>query len=336
MKHKFEQALVRAWNHRGALAWLLWPLSLLFGALVGLRRTLYRMGVFKTRRLAVPVIVVGNVVAGGSGKTPVVMAIVKHLQASGLPVGVVSRGYGRAGVDCLEVHIDSPAGDVGDEPALIKRSIPETPVFVAASRFEAASALLARYPQTRVVVCDDGLQHLALCRDINICVFDDRGMGNGFLLPAGPLREPWPRGVDLVLHSGAKPAFANGYRATRALGAYALRSDGGQVPLQTLTAPLKPMLAVAGIAQPQTFFDMLRQAGLTLAETRALPDHYDFSSWSRIIDGGYTLICTEKDAVKLWPVQPDALAVPLVFTPEPAFLQALDALLTPLLAPPPQ
>ena len=192
MTRALTDALTRAWTHRGALAWCLWPVSWVYGALVALRGGLYRVGAFKTRRVAAKVVVVGNVVAGGAGKTPVVMALVGHLQARGWQVGVVSRGYGRRTQDCREVLADSPANDVGDEPALIKHAC-NAPVFVAIRRHDAAVALLAKYPQTQIIVCDDGLQHHALHRDLEVCVFDGRYIGNGFLLPAGPLREPWPR-----------------------------------------------------------------------------------------------------------------------------------------------
>lgn len=330
----WQQRLTRAWTHRGWLAWLLWPLSLLYGGLVALRLTLYRAGVFKSERVPVPVIVVGNVVAGGAGKTPVVMLLVRRLQARGLQVGVISRGYGRQTDDCREVCADSAIADVGDEPALIRRST-GAPVFVAHLRARAARALLARHPQTQLIVCDDGLQHLGLQRDLEICVFDGRGIGNGFLLPAGPLREPWPRAVDLVLHTGTPPAFA-GFSAQRTLSRYALHSDGSQVALAELAGPAglcrKPLLALAAIAKPEDFFAMLRAQGLTLTRTLALPDHYDFNSWSGNEYEGYTLICTEKDAVKLWPLEPDALAVPLILTPEPTFLTQLDARLDRLLA----
>ena len=328
---RLQRILISTWTRRGWLAWLLWPVALLFGALAALRRSLYRTGWLKTQRVPALVIVVGNVVVGGSGKTPVVMALVRHLQARGLPVGVISRGYGRQATDCREVLDDSPIEDVGDEPALIKRAT-GVPVFVADRRIEAARALLACYPATQVIVCDDGLQHLGLQRDLEICVFDDRGIGNGFLLPAGPLREPWPRAADLVLHTGAHPTFA-GFTAQRTLARHALRADGSQTRLADLAqdgAP--PLLAVAAIAKPEDFFAMLRAQGLTLARTMALPDHYDFNSWSCNDYAGYTLICTEKDAVKLWHQQADALAVPLVFTPEPAFLARLDTLLPVLLA----
>lgn len=326
-----QRTLTSAWTHRGLLAWLLWPVALLFGALVALRRGLYRIGLFKVQRVPVPVIVVGNVVAGGAGKTPVVMALMRHLQARGLNAGVISRGYGRRATNCREVLADSVISDVGDEPALIKRAT-AAPVFVAVRRFDAARALLARYPETQVIVCDDGLQHLGLQRDLEICVFDDRGIGNGFLLPAGPLREPWPRAIDLVLHTGAHPAFA-GFTAQRTLAQHALRVDGSQIALDQLAqSDAKPLLAVAAIAKPEDFFSMLRAQGLNLTRTVALPDHYDFDSWLRNEHGVYTVICTEKDAVKLWPKQPDALAVPLLFTPEPAFMAKLDAMLTVVLA----
>ena len=322
--------LTRAWEQRGALAWLLWPLSLPYRLLVALRHWLYERGWLASTCVPVPVIVVGNVVAGGAGKTPVVIALVQHLQARGLQPGVLSRGYGRSSTECLEVLPDSPLGDTGDEPALLHHKT-GAPVFVAPRRADAARALLARYPSTRVLVCDDGLQHLALQRDINICVFDDRGVGNGFLLPAGPLREPWPRPVDVVLHTGQRPAL-EGFTAHRALADHALASDGSTVPLATLKD--QPVLAVAAIAKPESFFAMLRAAGLTLAETQALPDHYDFDSWLRTDTVRYRLICTEKDAVKLWKTHSDALAVPLQFSPEPAFFTAVDQLLDAALSSP--
>lgn len=323
----WQRSLMRHWQARGWLAWLLWPFSQLLGLLVRLRQILYRSGLMQPEHLPVPVIVVGNVVAGGAGKTPVVMALVQHLQSRGLHPGVISRGYGRHGHACLEVRPDTPASQAGDEPALIQRRT-GVPVFVAARRVEAGRALLARYPQTNVLICDDGLQHYALARDIDICVFDDRGVGNGWLLPAGPLREPWPRAADLVLHTGAVPAFS-GYTAHRALARHARRADGHQMELATLARATdrRPLLALAAIARPDTFFAMLQAQGLTLARTLPLPDHYDFSQWQRPADQNYVLLCTEKDAVKLWEQHPDAWAVPLEFSPEPAFLQAVDRLL---------
>jgi len=312
------QALQRAWLRRGALAWLLWPISLLYGALAGLHRAAWRGGLLKSTRVGVPVIVVGNVVAGGAGKTPVVMALVDHLRGRGIAAGVVSRGYGRSLADCREVGPDSLAAEVGDEPLLLKRNC-AVPVFVARMRADAARALLAAYPATQVIVCDDGLQHHALRRDIELCVFDERGIGNGWLLPAGPLREPWPRAVDLVLRTAAA-AGVGGFEMRRRLATFARRADGTRTELAALRG--RPVVAIAGIATPAAFFEMLRREGLQLARQLALPDHHGFAS-DPAPDAG-ELVCTEKDAVKLWRLRPDAWAVPLEVEIEREFWDTLD------------
>lgn len=317
-----QAMLQRAWLRRGGLARLLWPLSLVFGALAGARRAAYRQGWLKSERLTVPVVVVGNVVAGGAGKTPVVMALVRHLQARGLAPGVVSRGHGRSTSDCREVRSNSDAVEVGDEPLLVAQTC-AVPVFVAAARARAAQALLAAHPATQVIVCDDGLQHYGLRRDIEICVFDERGSGNGWLLPAGPLREHWPRPVDLVLRTGS-PEGIDGFEARRRLAPLARRADGTRIELAALRGT--PVAALAGIARPEAFFAMLRDNGLQLAQTIALPDHHDFRR-PPVVPRDAELVCTEKDAVKLWRLRPDAWAVPLELEAEAAFWSALDRLL---------
>jgi tetraacyldisaccharide 4'-kinase len=332
MRQSLERHLTAAWTRRGPTAWVLWPLSKFYSALVGLRRALYQSNHFASHRLPVPVIVVGNVVAGGAGKTPVVMALVQHLVTRGLQVGVVSRGYGRLAEDCREVTPQSNAHEVGDEPLLIKRRC-NVPVFVAGQRIDAAKALLAAYPAVNCIVGDDGLQHLALQRDLEICVFDDRGVGNGFLLPAGPLRQAWPPNssanqgqpgvAQLILHTGHHPAFEGGFKATRQLADHAVRADGNQIALTALAHT--SVVALAGIANPEAFFEMLRAAGLNLVNTEALPDHYNFDSYNTSKHGGNMLVCTEKDAMKLWPHDAQAWAVPLEFAPEPAFFAAIDA-----------
>lgn len=320
--------LLQAWQHRGPLAWLLWPVSLVLRALVAIRRIGYRQGWLASHRIPATVIVVGNVVAGGAGKTPTVLALVHWLRQRGLAVGVVSRGHGRETDDCCEVTASSPAHEVGDEPLLIQRRS-GAPVFVARQRVQAAQALLGQYPTTQVIVCDDGLQHLALQRDIEICVFDDRGVGNGFVQPAGPLREPWPRPVDLVLHTGAHPAFA-GYRAHRQLANLAHNGHGKTCPVSALRQ--QSWHAMAGIAHPERFFSMLQELSLDVRQTTALPDHHDFRNGLPPSSPGLSLICTEKDAYKIWAVCPDAWALPLQFEPEPAFWadlqQRLDAALS--------
>jgi tetraacyldisaccharide 4'-kinase len=328
--------LQKAWLSRGWLARLLWPIAWIYGLLISARLKLYRLGIFKSDRFPVAVVVVGNVIAGGAGKTPLVIALARHLQAQGRCIGVVLRGYGRSGDDTLEVGINTPVDMSGDEPALIKRAL-AAPVFVATRRADAVRALLASYPDTSVVLSDDGLQHYALGRDIEIAAFDDRGIGNGWLLPAGPLREPWPErlsnGVDFVVHTGQKPAFA-GFSSSRRLADHAVDAHGNRTALHALQG--KPVTALAAIAEPEAFFNMLRRQGLTLHQTLALPDHHDFKNFDFVALAGQTILCTEKDAVKLFS-RPDCattklLAVPLEFSPEPAFFAAFDSRLAPIIS----
>ena len=333
MRDALASAVLRAWTGKGLLACALLPVALLYGALAAVRRQLFRWQLMRSQRVNAFVIVVGNVVAGGAGKTPTVISLVRHLQAQGLRVGVVSRGFGRDGQACQAVSASSSAQEVGDEPLLIARAT-GVPVFVARDRHQAASALLAQHPQTDVIVCDDGLQHYRLFRDLDICVFDDRGCGNGWLLPAGPLREPWPRrGVAaagqsadrlLVLNTSGTGDLGQ-FNAQRALATVAQDRHGATTPLLDLNAPGRlPVQAVAGIARPEVFFNMLRQAGLVLAHTQALPDHFDFRQANIASWGAVQLLCTEKDAPKLWQVAPSALSVALEQTIEPAFFEAVD------------
>jgi tetraacyldisaccharide 4'-kinase len=349
---KIKNMLQSAWYMPTLLSFLilplLWLLSLVYTLLAFTHRQLYKIGILKTHKISVPVIVVGNIVTGGGGKTPTVIALVQHLQAQNIQVGVISRGYGRTSTECLEVKKNSAISDVGDEPAGVFAAT-SAPVFVAKQRVEAANKLLKTYPNTQVIISDDGLQHHALHRDIAITVFDDRGIGNGFMLPAGPLRESKiAAGNSLVLHTGNALAklppklslrltdsTAPQFTARRALASYAQRSDGSQVSLNVLTSASKPILALAGIANPEAFFSMLREAGLNLVETISLPDHYDFNSKLYNKYAGYsdkyTVLCTMKDAVKLWKLDPEALAVPLDFAPETAFFEAFDAMLQPMI-----
>lgn len=340
--------LAAAWQastlQRGILARLLWPASILYGTLFRLRRWLYAKGLLKTHRLPVPVIVVGNVVVGGAGKTPATVSLMRHLQAKGWRPGVVSRGYGREGQHMVEVNRQTLPDVCGDEPLLIHRTT-QAPVFVSRRRADAGRALLAVHPEVNVLLCDDGLQHLALGRDIAIAVFDDRGMGNGWLLPAGLLREPWPpeaNGPDLVLRQfreDADPAPADDpaglptFQAMRRLADHATNALGQVVGLERLRG--QALHAVAGIARPEVFFDMLRSRGLTLAAETALPDHAAASDYRGPVESAqHPLVCTEKDAVKLFAVAQErgagaqpVWAVPLELRPEPAFFAAVDALL---------
>lgn len=337
LKQALGRTLVRGWTHRGASAWLLLPVTLLYSTLIAIRRWLYGAGLLQSQGVDCAVLVVGNAIAGGAGKTPTTIGIVQHLRARGLLVGVISRGHGRNGQDVRAVLPGDDATQVGDEPLLMARAT-GVPVFVAPRRWDAANALLAAHPQTQLIICDDGLQHYALHRDIEVCVFDNRGTGNGWLLPSGPLREPWPRApiervgqredALLVLHTGDAPAFA-GFRAQRSLSPQAVTQDAQTIALRALKPPL---LALAGIAQPEVFFASLRAMGLQLDQTLALPDHFDFAQLDTRPLQPYQVLCTEKDAVKLWKVVPQALAVPLIQTLEPAFLAALDARVDAVLA----
>ncbi len=329
-----EAVFQRIWRRRGWEARALWPVAAVYGALSALRGALYRSGVLRTDRLPVPVVVVGNVVAGGAGKTPVTQAVVRALRERGWHPGVVSRGYGRTTTDCREVLPDADASAVGDEPLLLARST-GAPVFVAARRAEAARALLRQHPRTDVVVCDDGLQHLALARDVELCVFSEEGAGNGWLLPAGPLREPWPRRVDAVLYAGNAPeeagtAALGAFPIHRSLADHAVARDGGTVPLARLHG--QPLHAVAAIARPDAFFGMLRGRGLTVERETALPDHADYGGWPPGPGDGLQVVCTEKDATKLWKHCPGALAVPLVMEIAPAFYERLHLRLRELAA----
>jgi tetraacyldisaccharide 4'-kinase len=308
-------------------------LSLVYGGLVKVRSTLYDSGLLHSGHPGRPVIVIGNVVAGGSGKTPIVMALVRHLQALGWRPGVISRGYGRTSQGCLLVDATSRPAEVGDEPLLIARQC-SVPVCVSSNRLEAAQQLLKHHPATDVLIADDGLQHRALQRDLEVCVFNAQGVGNGFLLPAGPLREPWPRSVDWVLHTGLPPVVGTSipsYPVQRQLASHVITSTGEKIALESLRG--QPLHAVAAIGQPGAFFGMLEQAGLSLSHKEALPDHYDFDSWSRSSHERLRLICTEKDAVKIWKAHPDALAVPLEITLAQDFVRDVDARLRAIAAP---
>ncbi|WP_305821867.1 tetraacyldisaccharide 4'-kinase [Massilia brevitalea] len=300
--NSLESVLTRAWLRRGPLACALWPLSLLFRALAALRAGLFRAGILKSERLPVPVVVVGNIFIGGTGKTPLTIWLAEALLAAGLRPGVISRGHGSEGEAPRAVTIASDAAQVGDEPLLIARRT-RVPVFVGRRRAEAGRALLAAHPEVDVLVTDDGLQHYALARDVEVVLFDGRGVGNGWLLPAGPLREPPARRRDFTVVNapGIGPALARAvggqpYRMALAGDtAEQLIDAGNRLPLADFAG--RRILAAAGIGNPGRFFAMLRGAGLSFAEL-ALPDHHDFRDDPfRGVDADVILI-TEKDAVK--------------------------------------
>ncbi|WP_426100627.1 tetraacyldisaccharide 4'-kinase [Massilia sp. TSP1-1-2] len=298
----FETTLTRAWQRRGLLARALWPVSLLFRALTSLRALLYRTGLKQSTHLPVPVVVVGNIFIGGTGKTPLTIWLCGVLREAGFRPGVVSRGHGASGQAPRAVTAASTPQEVGDEPLLIHvRS--GCPVVVGRSRAAAAQALLALHPEVDILVSDDGLQHYALQRDVEIMLFDARGAGNGYLLPAGPLREPATRRRDFTVVNA--PQLTDALRQAVGGQPYRMQLEGalaepllrpGQgVALASLAG--RRIVAAAGIGNPARFFAMLRAAGLDVDEL-ALPDHHDFLDQPFAGLDAEIILITEKDAVK--------------------------------------
>jgi tetraacyldisaccharide 4'-kinase len=287
------------WLHRNLVSGLLWPLSLVFSRLARWRRAR-----IAPQRLPVPVVVVGGITVGGAGKTPLTLHLVNALRGHAYVPGIISRGYGGAASGVLEVHPDSVAGVVGDEPLLLSQRA-GCPVFVGADRVAAGKALLVAHPQINLILCDDGLQHYRLARDFEIAVFDRRGLGNGRQLPAGPLREPVGRlrEVDAVVLNDA-PLAALGSTGTLS-AVFSMRLEGSefaklQDPSLRLSASLlqgRRLHAVAGIGEPQRFFDHLQALGLQF-EPHAFPDHHAYTR-AELDFGEGAILTTEKDAVKL-------------------------------------
>jgi tetraacyldisaccharide 4'-kinase len=301
------QRLERLWYADAAGPSLLAPLGWIYGALGAARRGAYRAGWLRPRRLARPVVVVGNLTVGGTGKTPLTIYLARELAAAGLKVGIVSRGYGRQGREARAVQADSDWRDVGDEPLLLVRRT-GCPTMVAADRVAAARTLIARGAE--VILADDGLQHLRLARDCQIVVIDgSRGFGNGRLLPAGPLREPAAglARADLVvvngeplhgsLGGGALPA---GALRMQLVSQPAVRLDGRGLACELGAFRGRRVHAVAGIGNPQRFFRELAGRGIEVIE-HPFPDHHPFTAHELAFGDELPVLMTEKDAVKCAP-----------------------------------
>jgi tetraacyldisaccharide 4'-kinase len=298
------------WQGRGWRAALLLPLSGLFFLISSLRRLAYRQGWLASRRAPVPVVVVGNIAVGGSGKTPVVAWLARQLRDQGFEPGVVSRGYGRGDEAVRLVAPDDRAEQVGDEPLLLAR-LTGCPVAVGRDRPAAVDALLAAAPGVDVILCDDGLQHLALGRTVEVVVVDEAVLGNRWLLPAGPLREPVGRlrSVDLVLLHGPVSAalsarLAGVPSAPMRLTGELFESLADRHVRRTATDFAGGRVhAVAGIGRPQRFFDQLRALGLEVVP-HPFPDHHAFTAADLAFAPGEPILLTDKDAVKCAPFAP--------------------------------
>lgn len=285
--------LAAGWYGQARLPWWCRPLAVLYGALTGLRRWLYRRGGLRSERLPVPVLVVGNLTVGGTGKTPLTVALVEALRVRGFQPGVVSRGYGGSRREPTLLGDAPDPAEVGDEPCLIRAY--GVPVAVGHARVAAAKLLLAA--GCNVVVADDGLQHYRLARDVEICVIDGtRRFGNGRLLPLGPLREPLSRlrGVDFLVCNGGEARHGEVPMRLQGGSANAL-TDGGTCPLDDFAG--RRVHAVAGIGHPQRFFADLRAHGIEVSE-HAFPDHHAYVPADLDFGDGQPVLMTAKDAVK--------------------------------------
>jgi len=285
--------LNEVWYGAGRSPWWTWPVAGLYGMLTGLRRVSYRLGVLRRVRLPVPVIVIGNLTAGGAGKTPLTIALAAALREHGLHPGVVSRGHGGRQREPMLLDGTPDPAEVGDEPCLIRAS--GVPVAVGRDRAAAAQLLVAN--GCDVVVADDGLQHYRLARDVEICVIDGvRRFGNGHLLPAGPLREPLRRlaRVDLRVCNGGTP-LAGEYPMHLAGGEVATLAGGRWQALSAFAG--QRVHAVAAIGNPARFFASLRDAGIEVIG-HAFPDHHAFVASDLAFGDELPVLMTDKDAVK--------------------------------------
>jgi len=282
---------------------LLWPLSLLFRVIVATRRWLFGCGILRSQRLPVPVAVVGNITAGGSGKTPLVCALAEELARRGFRPGIISRGYGGSNAAPRAVAAGDDPQVVGDEPLIISET--GLPVWIGHDRVDAGRALLEANPSCDVIICDDGLQHYALARSVEIAVIDAaREFGNGLMLPAGPLREPVARlnqvdaVVRLVARDVPRPATTNGRQTLMTHEPLRwrnlIRPDLEANPAEWRGHEVH---ALAGIGNPQRFFDLVASLGIT-ATRHAFSDHHVYTAADVWFPGAFAILMTQKDAVK--------------------------------------
>ena len=273
------------------------PISYIFLGLVRLRRIAYQRGWLNSTSVNVPVIIVGNITVGGSGKTPLVIYLAQLLASKGYTPGIISRGYRGQAQGALAVSFDSDVTIVGDEPLLLATKT-SCPVFVGKNRVQAAQALLKVHPECDVIISDDGLQHYALKRNYEIVVVDaDKQLGNALMLPAGPLREPKSRllSVDAIIYNGFAPNAQNFSMQLLADGFCQVLSPSNIVGLDYFSG--KKVHAIAGIGNPNRFFKQLKKQGL-MFEAHSFIDHHDYIAEDFVSFGDDVVLMTEKDAVK--------------------------------------
>ena len=301
--------LQKQWKGYSIWHLILLPMSLVFFFLSTARKHLFRIGMLSSYKLSVPVIVVGNISVGGTGKTPLVIWLAEKLKQEGFKPGVISRGYGGKAKDVTEVYANSLASEVGDEPLLIAKRV-DCPVLVCKNRVHAATALLKAHPEVNVLISDDGLQYYSLQRDIEIAVVDaERAFGNAWLLPAGPLREAKSRlnQVDAIVMTNAnQQSLIKAEIKTEFLSPVFGMAFTGEVFVSLMDGESQQkvhflnhgnLVAVAGIGNPKRFFDTLARMGLDF-EQKSFADHYAFSPQDLLPFAGKTILMTEKDAVK--------------------------------------
>jgi tetraacyldisaccharide 4'-kinase len=299
MKKLFEAKLQRVWYGHGFSFWylVLWPLSQLFRMSVVIRHWAYRCGKLKVWHASVPVIVVGNISVGGTGKTPLTLWLVEFLRSHGFHPGVISRGYGGSANMPQAVSVGGEANVVGDEPLLLARRA-GCPVWIGRRRSAAAEGLLAAHNECDVLICDDGLQHYALARDIEIAVEDGwRRHGNGQLLPAGPLRELPSRlnTVNAVVAHGGDAA--RGEFSMRLVGRTFRNLLDNSMTIEASGFSGQLVHAIAGIGNPQGFFNALHDLAI-ICKTHAFPDHFAFKPEDLQFKEAQAVLMTEKDAVR--------------------------------------
>lgn len=300
-------SLQNAWYSKQKWVWILAPFTFLFWCISSLRRAAFKLGLKRIKHSRLPVIIVGNISVGGNGKTPVTLALVEYLQSQGHIPAVLSRGYG--GTQTTFPHLLTEHCEpiiVGDEPALMAKRL-NCPIVIDPKRAR-GSEFIEQHTNATVIICDDGLQHYALARSIELCVLDKRGVGNGYLLPMGPLREgAWRlNSVDACILNAnedesaltsnlslvSSPVFSMALKATKWVNV----STNEQMSINAFSLAGKNVAALAGIGDPKRFFSTLHNLGIVPNKEIALPDHHHFQASD--IPSGYTVLMTEKDAIK--------------------------------------